>query len=163
MEYKKGDRVRHPTQYDWGLGEVLADSSGEIVKIFFVGPGEKTIMLKHVQPEKVAIEEAKHPVLDNLKIQKTSSGIKYQNLDESIQFFLKQYPDGFSGAKYKEEERDYKFKAHMLALELLGEESISALLEKEDYAEITKRALKIVNATNMIFPNEKNGTKGWIG
>jgi len=159
MEYKKGDRVRHPTQDDWGLGEVLADSSGEIVKIFFVGSGEKTIMLKYVQPEKVAIEEAKHPVLDNLKIKKTSTGIKYQSLAESIQFFLKQYPEGFLGTKYIEEERDYKVKAHMLALELLGEESISALLGKEDYAEITKRALKVVNATNMIFPNEKMALK----
>jgi hypothetical protein len=24
MDYKKGDRVRHPSKDDWGLGEVLA-------------------------------------------------------------------------------------------------------------------------------------------
>ena len=47
----------------------------------------------------------------------------------------------------------------MLALDLLGKESFSSLLEKEQYAETTKRALRVVNATNLIFPNEKMALK----
>lgn len=34
MEYNKGDRVKHPKLEAWGLGEVLADSNGESVKVF---------------------------------------------------------------------------------------------------------------------------------
>lgn len=159
MEYRKGDRVRHPTKDDWGVGEVLADCNGETVKIFFVGAGEKTISLRYVQPIKVSGDEARHPVLDNLKIKKSSSGIKYQSLSQSIQYFLEQFPEGFYGTRFKEEEREYKYKAHILALELLSKDSFSMLLEKKDYAEITKRALKVVNATNLIFPNEKMALK----
>lgn len=158
MEYKKGNRVKHPTKDDWGLGEVLADSNGESVKIFFVGAGEKTISLKHVQPNKVSDNEASHPVLDNLKIKKKTSGIKYQSLPQSIQYFLEQFPGGFYGERFKEE-RDYKDKAHLLAIELLGEDVFSSLLEKNEYQEIVKRSLKIVNATNLIFPNEKMALK----
>lgn len=159
MEYKKGDRVKHPTKDDWGIGEVLENSYSESVRVFFVGAGEKTLSLKYVQPVKVVGDEAGHPVLDNLKISKSASGIKYQSLPQSIQFFLEQFPEGFYGQKFKEHEREYKDKAHTLAQELLGKEAFGALLESEDYAEIAKRALKVVNATNLIFPNEKMSLK----
>lgn len=159
MEYRKGDRVKHPTKDGWGLGEVLENSNSESVRVFFVGAGEKTLSLKYVQPIKVAGDEAAHPVLDNLKISKSASGIKYQSLPQSIQFFLEQFPEGFYGKKFKEHEGEYKEKAHALARELLGQEPFGALLESEDYAEITKRALKVVNATNLIFPNEKMSLK----
>jgi len=158
MEYKKGDRVKHPTKDEWGLGEVLTDSNGETLKIFFVGVGEKTIALNYVKPIKVGPDESSHPVLDNLKIRKSSSGIKYQSLPQSIQFFLENFPEGFYGSRFKEE-RDYKDHAHRLALELLGRATFSSLLQNEKYSEIVKRALKVVNATNLIFPNEKMALK----
>ncbi|MGF1761564.1 DUF3553 domain-containing protein [Photobacterium sagamiensis] len=159
MKYEKGDRVTHPNMKDWGLGEVLANSNGDIVKIFFVGAGEKKISLKYVQPIKVAGEKAGHPVLDNLKIKKSSSGIKYQSLSQSMHFFVEQFPEGFYGSKFNEYEREYKDKAHALALELLAKETFVSFLEKEEYTEITKRAQRIVNATNLIFPNEKMALK----
>ena len=155
MKYKKGDRVRHPTKDDWGLGEVLADDSGESVRIFFVGDGEKTISLNLMQPIKVSGAEAVHPGLDNLKIEKTASGIKYQSLTESIQFFLKEYPEGFYGEKFVKEERDYKFEAHEMALKLLNRESFQSLLAQEDFMEIRKRVMRVINMTNIISPHEK--------
>jgi hypothetical protein len=45
MDYKKGDRVKHPTKDDWGLGEVLENSNGDTVRVFFVGTGEKTSLM----------------------------------------------------------------------------------------------------------------------
>ena len=51
MWLKKEDRVRHPIKAEWGLGEVLEDSNGETVRVFFVGTGEKTLSLKHVTLE----------------------------------------------------------------------------------------------------------------
>lgn len=159
MEYKKGDRVKHPTKDDWGLGEVLEDGNIESVRVFFVGVGEKVLSLKYVQPVKVTGDAANHPVLDNLKINRSPNGIKYQSLPQSIEFFLEKFPQGFYGEKFIEHEREYKDKAHALAQELLGREPFDSLLEREDYAEIAKRALKIVNATNLIFPNEKMSLK----
>jgi hypothetical protein len=159
VEYRKGDRVRHPARQDWGLGEVLADSHAGSLKVFFVGVGEKTLALQHVQPIKVSGSEAAHPVLDNLKIGKSAAGIKYQSLPESIQFFLREFPEGFFGKKFNEQEREYKAKAHTLALELLGKETFAELLHKGNYEEVARRALKLVNATNLIFPNEKMALK----
>lgn len=159
MEYRKGDRVKHPTKDDWGLGEVLENSNGDTVRVFFVGTGEKALSLKYVQPIKVEGNEADNSALDNLKISKSVSSIKYQSLPQSIQFFLEEFPEGFNGEKFKEHERHYKEKAHALAIELLGKKAFSGLLELEDYFEIVKRALKIANATNLIFPNEKMSLK----
>lgn len=159
MQYKKGERVKHPTEGDWGLGEVLEDNSGGNVHIFFVGAGEKTISLKYVEPIKVEGEEANHPVLNNLRISNTSKGIKYQSLPQSIQRFLEIFPEGFYGEKYADEERDYKIKAYDLACELLGKKNLQKLLSESNYGEICMRALKVVNATNLIFPNEKMSLK----
>ncbi|MGK0393938.1 hypothetical protein Y019_03250 [Alcanivorax sp. 97CO-6] len=159
MEYKKGDRVKHPTKEDWGLGEVVENSNGATVRVFFVGAGEKTLSLQYVQPIKVEGNEANNAVLDNLKISKSLSGIKYQSLPQSIQFFLEEFPQGFYGEKFKEHERDYKDKAHALASDLLDQETYFQLLESEDYSEIVKRALKVANSTNLIFPNEKMSLK----
>ena len=38
MYFRKGDRVKHP---NWGIGEILEDSTGNNVHIFFVKVGEK--------------------------------------------------------------------------------------------------------------------------
>jgi len=72
LEYIKGDRVKHPTKGSWGLGEVLADSDGEFVTIFFVDAGKKKLALKYVQPLKVTEAESAHPILDELKMDVTN-------------------------------------------------------------------------------------------
>ena len=159
MGYKKGERVRHPTKEDWGLGEILEDSRGDRVRIFFVGVGEKTLSLQHIEPVRVVGDESHHPVLDNLRIAKSQSGIKYQSLPHSIEVFLEQFPEGFYGTKFIESERDDKEKACALSESLLGEDAFRTLLDMEQYDEITKRALKLVNKTNLIFPNEKMALK----
>ena len=63
MKYNKGNRVKHPKRADWGLGEVLADSDGGSVRIFFVEAGEKTLSLDIIQPVLVAGSGAAEPVL----------------------------------------------------------------------------------------------------
>ena len=155
VEYAKGERVRHPTKSDWGLGEVLEDSRGNKVRIFFVEAGEKTLDLNYVKPEKVLGEEARHKVLDNLSVTTTKGGMKYRSLSQSIERFLELFPQGFYGKRFLTEERDFKVKVHELALELMGKEQFTRLMEEKAYHEICTRALKVVNATNLIFPNEK--------
>ena len=68
MQFKKGDRVRHPKKPDWGIGQVLADSTGGAVRIFFTHAGEKTISLDVVQPEKLTGDAASSPILDRLDL-----------------------------------------------------------------------------------------------
>jgi len=66
MDYKKGDRVKHPTKEEWGLGEVLEDNAGNVLRVFFAGVGEKRLSLKYVQPIKVQGKDASDEVLDSL-------------------------------------------------------------------------------------------------
>ena len=66
MAYRKGDRVRHPKRLEWGVGQVLADSSGGPVKIFFERAGEKVISLDFVQPVKLVGDDAASAILDSL-------------------------------------------------------------------------------------------------
>jgi len=159
MDYMKGDRVKHPKKEGWGIGEVLENSNRATVRVFFVGAGEKTLSLQYVQPIKVEGNEANNAVLDNLKISKSANGMKCQSLPQSIQFFLEEFPEGFYGEKFKKHEREYKEKAHALASDLLGKDAFCGLLESEDYSQIVKSALKVANATNLIFPNEKMSLK----
>ncbi len=98
-------------------------------------------------------------VLDNLKINTSSSSFKYQNLPLSIGYFLGGFPGGFYGDKFYECEREYKEKAHVLGKQLLGKEPFKTLIKTKDYEQISKRALKLVNSTNLIFPNEKMSLK----
>jgi hypothetical protein len=159
MDYKKGERVKHPTRVDWGLGEVLQDSHSDKVKIFFTEEGEKTFSLKYIQLIKVEGEEAKHPILDNLSVSNSSNRIKYQSLSQSINNFLQLYPNGFCGEKYHKVQRNHKVKAHQLASELLNLKDFEKLLNELNYDEICKRALKVANATNLVFPKEKKSLK----
>lgn len=158
MSHTKGQRLRHPTKHEWGLGQVLEDSSGGTTRIFFVGAGEKVISNSHVALVLVRPEDAADPVLDNLHLTETT-GIKYRSLPDSIEYFLEKFPEGFYGSHFCDEERGYKVNAHNLALELLNSSDATALSNEQAYEEITVRALRISNATNLIFPNEKMALK----
>ena len=159
MVLRKGQRVRHPIKSEWGLGEVLADSAGERVRIFFVGAGEKTISLKHVTLDCLPKDQAVHPVLDNLRVPAQDGGRKYQSLPESVERFLEQFPQGFYGDRFLEEERKYKVKAHQSAQENLSKGELYRLLSVAECAQVCRRSLRVSNATNLIFPNEKMALK----
>jgi len=159
MAFRKGDRVRHPSLSEWGVGEVLDDSNGKTVRVFFVGAGDKTLMLDHVAPVKVSGAEGQHPVLDNLHQKVTSGVTRYYSLPQAIESFLGRFPDGFYGERFAHEERNYKVSAHELAREHLAAETLGSSVKKGDFSEVCKRALKVANSTNLIFPNEKMALK----
>lgn len=154
MKFAQGERVKHLGKPEWGLGQVLDDSSGDTVRVFFVGVGEKTLKFQYINLAKVEGVEAAHPVLDNLKTAKKDKGIKYRSLPLLIESFLREFPDGFYGAKFHEYERDYKVDAHELMLRNLDAGNFSSLLAANEYPEICRRALQVVQKTNLIFPNE---------
>lgn len=159
MPYAKGDRVIHPGKPEWGLGEVLEDSSSSTVRVFFVGSGERQLSLAHVTLQLATGATAKHSVLDNLTLAPSARGVKYVSLPQAISRFLERFPQGFYGAKYLDQERHYKVTAHELALELLAKQTFTKMLKAHDYGEICKRAMRVGNSTNLIFPNEKMALK----
>lgn len=159
MSFAKGQRVRHPGKPEWGLGQVLEDSSSSCVRVFFVEAGEKQLSPAHVTILIVHGAEASHPVLDNLKQITSAAGVRYLSLPRAIDRFLELFPQGFYGDKYLEQERDYKVKAHDVAVEALAHEELKGLLAEGKFDEVCRRALRVANATNLIFPNEKMALK----
>jgi hypothetical protein len=159
MKFAQGERVSHPNKPDWGIGQVLNDSDGDDVRVFFVGIGEKSLKLQYANLIPVQGQEAKNTILDNLKIVQKGGTTKYKSLSLLIDNFLRTFPDGFYGESYNRHERDYKLKAHRLMVSSLDKENYDSLLASYDYSEICKRVLAVVNKTNLIFPNEKMSLK----
>lgn len=160
-EFKKGDRFRHKKHPEWGIGEVLEDSNGEFVKVFSANVGEKILYNNPEAFEVVTGEDAANPILDNLSYRTLGKEkkVNFYTPERGIKKFLEVFPDGFVDEKYLENERYYKVDAHDLMVDLLGEDEIRNLLEERSFSKICSRALKVVNKTNLIFPNEKMSLK----
>ncbi len=157
--FRKGDRIRHPRLTEWGLGEVLENSVCGEVRAFFVGVGEKKLSLSHVQPERITGAEAAHPLLDSLKLRANSDTSRYRGIEQAKAYFLSQFPGGFHGKRFAEHERNYKDKARLQMAELLDHGACKQLLDAGDHDEICARARRMLNATNLVFPNEKSALK----
>ena len=72
-----------------------------------------------------------------------------------IKKFLYYFPGGYQGKKFISWERDYKWAAHIAWQEQLNKAIFHELLEKADYGEIARRAVKIESKTNLLFSFEK--------
>jgi hypothetical protein len=72
-----------------------------------------------------------------------------------IRKFLYYFPGGFTGKKYREWERDYKWNAHLAWEEKLNRKEYKRLLAEHDFEEIAKRAIGLESRTNLLFSFEK--------
>ena len=151
-----GDRVRHPTRPDWGIGQILDTYSSKAV-VFFVEAGKKTISLRHV-PLTILDPPPTHPLLDRIDTD-AAGGPAYRSIGQSVEAFLTNYPGGFYGDRYLREERDYKVVAHDLATTILERGQLRRLLTAREFPEICRRAMQVAGKTNLIFPNEKMALK----
>ena len=152
---KKDDRVRHEGVPAWGVGRVLEDPVAGNVRIFFSNVGIKTIsLLATIVIVKGA--DAMNPILDNLKIGFSGQESSYKTLTELKQQFLSEFPGGFHGEKYDLAERSYKVEAHELGKKLLRRATFEKALSAKHFNELCENAKKVIQATNFVFPNEKN-------
>ncbi len=126
--------------------------------VFFVEAGHKTISLQHVSLT-VLDPRPSHPLLDGIDLKAAGRGADYRSVSESIKGFLERYPGGLYGDRYLEWERNYKVEAHELAAVVLGRATLEPLLSAGAFAEICRRAMQVVNKTNLIFPQEKMSLK----
>ena len=69
--------------------------------------------------------------------------------------FLRFFPGGFRDETYIDWERDYKWLAHERWIEHLDRDAFRAALQREEFAEIARRAVSIESRTNLLFSFEK--------
>ncbi len=147
-----GDRVRHPTKNEWGIGQILF-VQGPKAGVFFVETGAKTMSLNHVSLT-ILDPPPSHPLLDRID-PKAATGPAYQSVNQSIDGFIGRYPGGFRDDRYLKKERAFKVAAHELAKTILSRDKLERLLETRAFGDVCRSALQAVNKTNLIFPNEK--------
>jgi hypothetical protein len=155
MILKKDKYVMHPKFVEWGVGKVLDNISGTTYSVYFTNIGYKKFNKKNNPLEEVN-DEIDTEIFDNLLIEKDSS---FQTISDLEKNFLDNYENGFNGQKYKDRERNYKDEAHQLAIELLNKDTFQELINNKQFNEILLRSYKIINKTNLIFPNEKMAFK----
>lgn len=158
-DYSKGMRVKNSTRPDWGLGQVLSDSAGGRVRVFFIDGGEKLLMLSHVSLVQVEGDEARSLFLDNLVVEKSVKVKCFASFKDTTETFRKLFPEGFQDSYFDKWEREYKLQGCLLLTELLDKDDFAKLLDKKEFQEICNRAMRVVNKLNLIFPNEKMALK----
>jgi hypothetical protein len=138
----------------WGLGRVLV-VAGDSARVLFRDAGEKHVSLRHVALELVIGDEARDAYLDLPPSQVRRKRFAVRDFDSLVSDFLKRFPLGFRDATYVKQERAYKVKASGLCESLLAQSELETLIKSRREDEIVARAMKVLNATNLVFPNEK--------
>ena len=167
-KFKLGDRVKHHTKTEWGIGEVVAEESCGRIQIFFEDVGAKEFDLAHAKFVKLLGDDASSDYLSSLVKchhselkNPTTIGKKkteFKSFSKAIQNFLSLFPSGFLDSNYltgHSSERQYKLDAHDLMLSLLNKEDFKTLLDQGNFKEIHDHSKKVINKTNLISPYEK--------
>jgi hypothetical protein len=153
MQCRAGDRVVHLKRPEWGPGEVLAQTGANTFRVYFAYAGEKTLKADFLE---VAVgDSAAHPLLDHRAKRAYRKGVTRKTIPEAIAGFLREFPQGFSDPLYFEMERNYKVAAHKLMVDLLIPDRLAGAITANEFERATADAMRVVNATNLIFPQEK--------
>ncbi len=151
MQWTIGDKVKHVSIPDWGVGEVITVADHHNVEVRFRTGGLRTTKADRL----VRLTEAELAELLPKTRRSTSRPRRAHTPIATFKAaFVAMFPEGFRDQKYLKQERDYKVKASELLQEQLAPKALSALVKKGDYAEVCKRARRLVSATNLVFKNE---------
>ena len=160
MGWTVGDRVTHPARSEWGVGVVKEVRDTSTVRVWFERSGEK--LLKDAPLERARGADAARqlrPPKSGTASQRRAGTKLARPRGPSIQdyrtVFIERFPKGFRDPNYVRTERAYKVEAGELLEELLSAKRFRALLRARKHDEICDHAQSIINATNLVFPNEK--------
>lgn len=151
---KKGQRVRHTTRLDWGLGQLLADENALEIRLFFVNHGlvNLGVQARH-KLEIVVGSDANSIHLDHMALPNGAGSTKMVTLPQAKKLFLEQFPDGFCDDLLMREERQYKDALASLARELLSRDVLVQLIETERYQQVCDNAIKLVTHPTNNLPS----------
>lgn len=149
---KKGQRVKHTSRPEWGLGQFLEDENAGEISVFFEDNKVGVVNLAIAARDRLRVvtgPEAQSVLLDNLDL---VDGERV-TLAMAKQRFLKQFPGGFYGKRLLDEERDYKDELARVAQQLLAKDVLLPLIEAENYQQVCEQANKLVSYSKKKVPN----------
>ena len=156
MEFKIDDWVHH---ISFGHGQITGDRGDKFV-VRFVSSGEKVML-------KTGINEPGQPPYDGFSFGRAQGSSKPRfkvqgpkkepplDFEHLVRGFLGFFPRGFDDEKFDSMERHYKEDAARALDEGLSSDRLESLIGLGEYAEISAAARKVMQATNLVFPQEK--------
>jgi hypothetical protein len=165
VQIEIGMLVEHPKKPEWGPGKVLA-IAGSSMTVYFKSYQEQTPgdAIKTIRTDLVPLKIAQcqaDPWLDNLPPLKNGSfGLEKARLtfEQAVAYFQREFPLGFEDPAYIGDrvngERWYKYRHHLLYVELFGDGVGEDLLRKDDLAELVRRAYRLYSI-NLLHTQEQ--------
>ncbi|MBV5298494.1 MAG: DUF3553 domain-containing protein [Rhodoferax sp.] len=162
---KKGQRVKHTSRPEWGLGQLREDENANEIRVFFPNKGELTLQTADRGKLELVIGAEPLPVIPpNVPTKKTGKKqMPMVTFDMAKELFLKQYLGGFYGKRLLDEERDYKVELARVAQQLLAKDVLLALINAENYQQICDNANTLVCYKKKKVPNNLPSFREQIG
>src|SRR5256885_1530737 len=120
MTVEPGAFVRHPGQPSWGTGRVLEMIPPDKVRVRFAVGGEKVLRLSLAPLVTVDASASEEKLLEGTAPRPRQPKAPVKPHDKLVTEFLWRFPGGFRSSAFCAEERDYKVKAHELAVQELS-------------------------------------------
>lgn len=146
-----GDLVEHET---YGLGKVVHVDARRIHVFFRDVEGSDARAFGNPAGALHRSATQTDPILDNtppftlLKGRWSIPGNR-MTFEFALQKFLKQFPRGFADPAYAQAERDYKWAAHQLYVEKLGNGQLAAMVEAGAGGELGEALTVLMQKTNL--------------
>lgn len=176
--FRKGDRVRHVSRTEWGVGAVLRDQGSRYVDILFENVGAKTFDLNLPGAAFARIEPSiettfldalvKHHV-ESMSKPAAKKGVApkvtVQPWSTLTGCFLSYFPGGFQDASYLQPhgERGDKAAASAMMNESLDEPSLREMLRRGDHEGVCMRARKVVHRSKLLHTFENIALANALG
>jgi hypothetical protein len=156
-----GTLVENPLSPEWGPG-MIAHIRRDVAYVFFRGVPDRRAKRFKVDGLRLAPEQS-DPILDNLPEFVEKDGeylLPFERVtaEQAVRKFLEVYPGGFQDADYlgerKRGERNYKWQAHEIFVETLGNGQAEDLLARGDIGELVARAQRVMGRVNLLARTE---------
>ncbi len=153
MSFKVGDWIHHRK---YGNGRIV-DEWPEKFLIAFDDREERQIIKSAITLSGIAhtAQAVRRASGSPRFVTKRTARKAPPEFDHLVKRFLDRFEDGFDGEDFHYTEREYKLKAATKLKEELGKREMTRLLRKEDHQEIWHRAKHVMQATNLVYPQEK--------
>lgn len=151
--------VIHPNRPEWGPGRII-HIVGQIAHVVFRDLPEK--QAKAIRTDVIQLQLApkqQDDILDNLP-PLVARGERFElpaerlTAQHAIDAFMAQFPLAFQDPKYIENERQYKWDAHLRFVDELGNGQLLCLI-RDDLEELARRAMRCVSMVNVVYPIEQ--------
>lgn len=161
--YQEGLIIEHPKLKNCGRGKILSVRDTKVEVLFSNGQTKKfdTAYLPLIMSEDQSdpCPSVRHSSKQHSTVNRKPSPPRRNlpSFQESIDEFIRHYPQGFSDPEYIKDERTYKLNTHELFQQILGNGQIKQFLADSNIDELTKRTLRVIteHKINLIYSKER--------